>query len=293
MLDFKVIDISDREWINGILKKSDYRGCEYCFANNMAWRRLYDTKICRYKDFYISCSFKEGLAFTFPAGEGDFVELIGVLKEFSEMRGFPLVIGSVSQERLSFFEENYHNQYRVSSSEDSSDYIYETEDLINLSGKKYHAKRNHLKKFYEAGGIFLEMTEDDFDECITFAAENYNSDNAYDDESRVAEQFAINEFFTHFRELGLSGGILRLGGRIVGFTIGERLNSDTFVIHIEKADKDINGSFAAINNEFLKFKGKDCKYVNREEDMGLPGLRKAKRSYYPAFMNEKRVVSFC
>ncbi len=292
MLDFKIIELSDRQWINELLKLSDFRGCEYNFSNNLAWHRLYETQICRYKDFYISCSRKYGMRFTFPAGRGDYKDLFLTLKKEAEEENSPLIVSSVTNDKLALFEELFPDMYTVSCDEADSDYIYEAEKLQTLSGKKYHQKRNHLARFHENNWEYHDMTEKDFDECIEFAAKSYNLDNAYDDESRVAEQFAINTFMTCFGELELKGGVITVDGRLEAFTIGDGINSDTFDIHIEKANADIQGAYAAINNEFAKSAANGYTYINREEDLGLEGLRKSKHSYHPAFMLQKNVVTF-
>lgn len=107
MLEFKVIELSDKPWIDSLLKISDFRGCEYCFANNMAWRRMHDTRITRFKDFYISCSFDGGIYFTFPAGGGDYAEVLGEMKRFAEANGSPLVIDSVTPDLFPVFKEKF------------------------------------------------------------------------------------------------------------------------------------------------------------------------------------------
>jgi len=291
-MEFKVIELSDRDWIAELLKISNFRGCEYNFSNNFAWHRLYDTTICRYKDFYISRSMKYGLRFTFPAGGGDYKDLFIALKKEAEKLDSPLVVSSVTDENLRLFEELFPGEYTVSCDEADSDYIYDAEKLRTLSGKKYHQKRNHLARFYENNWEYSEMTEKDFDECIEFAVNSYNLNKAYDDESAVAEQYAINTFMNHFGELELRGGVIRVDGKVEGFTIGDRINTDTFDIHIEKANASIQGAYAAINNEFAKSAAAGYAYINREEDLGLEGLRKSKRSYYPVIMLRKNIVTF-
>lgn len=292
MFDFRKIDISDKPWITELLRKSDFRGCEYSFANNMAWHRLYETKICRYKDFYISCSEKDGLHFTFPAGEGDYKEVLTLLRKYAEERGVPFVVSSVLTENLPLFEEYFPDEYTVENDESGNDYIYLAENLRELRGKKYHGKRNHLKRFYENDWSYSKMTERDFDECIEFAVKSYNENMSYDDESSVGEQFAINTFFNNFDALDLRGGVIRVGGKLEGFTIGSRINSDTMDIHVEKANAAINGAYTAIMNEFAKAESADFTYINREEDLGLEGLRRSKRSYCPEFMLVKNTVIF-
>lgn len=292
MFDFRKIELSDAAWIRPILAMSDFRGCEYNFANNLAWHRYYETVICRYKDFYISSSQKYGLCFTFPAGKGDYRELFVNLRKYAEERNEPLRISSVLPENVSLFEDFFPGEYTVSADEDGFDYIYTAEKMRTLAGKKLHSKRNHLKKFYENDWSYSQLTEKDFDECIEYAVLTYNKNDSYTVESSVGEQYAINILFNHFGELGLRGGVIRVGGKVEGFTIGSRTNSDTLDIHIEKATADIAGAYTAVMNEFAKHESLDVEYINREEDMGLEGLRRSKRSYYPEFQIIKNTITF-
>lgn len=293
MLEFKDIALSDREWINSLLAKSDFMGCEYSFANNMAWRRLGNTKICRYKDFYISCSFDNGMPIvTFPSGEGDYKDLVSKLKEYSQSLGYQLVISSVNNQKLALFNEIFPNEFTAEKDDSNFDYIYNANDLIELKGKKYHQKRNHLSKFNENNWSFEPITKDNQDECIELSVISYNDKQSYDNLSSVSEQYAINTFFNNFNELGLKGGLIRIDKKVVAFSIGEKINSNTLCIHIEKAIPEIQGAYAAINNEFAKYAANNCTYINREEDLGIEGLRKSKRSYYPCFMLEKSVLTF-
>lgn len=299
MFDFRQIELADKERIDGCLAVSDFRGCEYSFANNLAWRRLADTLIDFKDDFYISCSFYDGDPyFTFPsgvalddAGKEKYTELFSELKKYTEDLGKPFAVSSVSAENLPWLEEIYGDTIEVRADRDSFDYIYNSEDLINLSGKKYHGKRNHIKRFKERDWSFKLIDESDFDECTAFAAGFYNG--AEDkDFSAVVEQYAIYTFFKNFDHLGLVGGALYCDGEMAGFTIGERLNSDTFDVHIEKARADIQGAYPTLCNEFAKAAASRFRYVNREEDLGLEGLRRSKLSYRPAFLQEKYTVLF-
>lgn len=293
MLKFRKINIKDGKWIKKLLGKSDFMACEYSFANNIAWERLNDSQICRYKDFYIVGFVRDGVgSFSFPAGDGDYYDVINQLREYSRNLGATTEINFVPNNKLEFLNEIFSNEFSVVKSADSSDYIYNASDLIELKGKKYNKKRNHLNKFQRYSWEFSPITSKDFDECIEFSARTYNSQKGYNSHSSVAEQYAIHTFFKYFKELDLEGGILRVDGELVAFTLGERLNSNTFCVHIEKANTEYLGVYAAINNEFAKYAAKDFKYINREEDLGIEGLRKAKRSYYPVFMLEKNTLKF-
>lgn len=300
MFDFREIKPEDKDWINEKLAISDFRGCEYSFANNLAWRRLNNTLITSHGDFYISCSFFDGQPFiTFPTGvvcdeqgREKYIKLFGELQKFMSDKGKPLIVSSVTSDNLSWIKDYYGQKIMVTADRDGFDYIYSAADLAELKGKKYHGKRNHIKRFKENNWSIEPLTAEYFDECTAFAAEFYNNNDSYDDFSAVVEQYAIHTYFSNFDMLGLKGAVLRLDGKIVGFTIGEKLNSDTFVVHIEKAVGEIQGSYPTICNEFVKMYAADLKYVNREEDLGIEGLRKSKLSYHPEFLLEKYTVKF-
>ncbi len=294
MFDFREIQLSDKPWIDELLAKSDYMGCEYSFANNVAWKRLSDSVISRYKDFYlISSQDDNNVYLTYPAGDGDILELISAFSKYCNDLGKRFVLSSVTSQNLEFVKENLGDKIEnIKSNPDYYDYIYNAEDLINLRGKKYHSKRNHISIFKKQSWEYKSLTPDLFDDCIEFVTESYNKKANTDDYSAVVEQFAINTFFSNFEYMNLLGGVLFQNDRIVGVTIGEKLNSNTLVVHIEKALSDVNGAYPTLCNEFAKANAFDLKYINREEDLGIEGLRKSKRSYKPCFQLEKHSVIF-
>ena len=295
MLEFRDIDISDKERINTALKFSGFMGCEYSFANNMAWKRLAESKITFFQDYYITCAFAADdniPAVSFPAGYGDFRELVSELKAFSNNLGAPLRFCSVTDSQLEMFNELYRGQFECELDRDGSDYIYNASDLINLSGKKYHSKRNHLARFKELDYEFSQIAENDIYGCIAFLTETYNNKSSEQDHSYIAEQYAINTFFTYFNELDLKGGLIKINGKTAAVTLGEEIGGDTFCVHIEKADTSHNGIYTGINNLFAAEFASDCRYINREEDLGLEGLRKSKLSYKPAFLLNKYIITF-
>lgn len=299
MFEFRKISFEDKDWINCALKVSDFKGAEYCFANNMAWQRLNDTLICRYGDFYISCSFYNGEPYvTFPSGvetdesgKNKYLNLFSELKHFFNSQGKIFRLCSVTESNLDWLKQAYGDSIEIEYNRDSSDYIYYSSDLISFKGKKFHGKRNHLKRFMENDWSYEPIVSSNLDECLAYTTQNYNSKEALDF-SAVVEQYAINFFFTYMDKLDLKGGAIRCNGKIAGVSIGEKLNSDTFVVHIEKADSNINGAYPAICNQFITTNAADIKYVNREEDMGLEGLRKSKLSYNPVFLLDKYTLTF-
>lgn len=287
-LDFSEICINDREWILPVLQQSNFQSCEYSFANNLAWRRLADSQICRYDDLYFLRSFDEGKPrYTFPAGNGDVGKLVELMSEDAAKYSEKLHLVTVLKPCVDRLREMYGDKVTAEADRASFDYIYLADKLISLSGKKYHGKRNHIANFKKSDWEYRTLDESMFYDCIAFSAEEFNAAAAYTSHSAVAEQFAIDMFFKYYKQLELKGGALYQNGKMVGFTIGERLNSDTFVIHIEKALHDVQGAYPTLFNEFIKKEAQGYKYINREDDVGIEGLRKSKLSYHPEYFLEK------
>ena len=207
-------------------------------------------------------------------------------KEWFVENNLPFMFKGVSEEVKERMESLCPGRYVFTHDRDNSEYVYTTESLITLSGKKLRQKKNHLNQFrmqysnYE----YLPITPDLFDECRETAAKWVET---HHEEGIEDELAAINNLFDHWEELGLQGGLIKLFGLVEAFSIGERLNERTALIHIEKANPDIRGLYQAINNEFVRHTYADTEFINREEDMGLPGLRKAKESYHPDHFAEK------
>ena len=174
-----------------------------------------------------------------------------------------------------------------------ADYVYETEKLATLAGKKLHGKRNHINKFMKLYPDWSYESIDDgnVEECFQMALKWRNLNGCDDDTEKNAEMCVTLNSLRLYKELGLRGGILRVNGEIAAFSLGEPVCSDTFVVHIEKAFADIEGAYPMINQQFVQHECMDYTYVNREDDAGSEGLRKAKLSYRPAFMVDKGIVT--
>ena len=206
----------------------------------------------------------------------------------------PFRMYNVTPDNFACMEQWYPDRFQIEYNEDVADYVYESEKLATLSGKKLHSKRNHINKFkavYEGRWSYEPITKDNLEECFQMALKWRNENGCEDDEEKNAEICVTLNSLRLFEELELVGGVLKVDGEIAAFTIGEPICEDTFVVHIEKAFADIDGAYTMINQQFVQHACMDYKYVNREEDTGAEGLRKAKRSYRPVFMVEKGVVT--
>lgn len=293
-LRFKKIEMSDREQAMECLSRSGFRGCEYTFGNNFVWRNIYDIEVCFAEGFYF-CKQNSGknTRFIFPAGNDDIEKAVYLMKDYTFNNDLPLrfIANKDTAEKIS----QLFDDCSVTLNRDYCDYIYNADDLENLSGKKYHAKRNHLNRFYENNWSFEPITPDNIPECMDFLTlwKNENiveSDNEL--QSKLNELSVTECSLRYFEQLGYSGGVLRVDGEIQGFTVGEKSAENCFVVHIEKALRKYQGSYAAINREFVKSLNGRYEYINREDDAGSENLRKAKLSYKPVFLEEKFDVCF-
>jgi hypothetical protein len=180
-------------------------------------------------------------------------------------------------------------QLVITGDRDNYDYVYHSKDLIELKGRKYHSKKNHINSFLRnySNYQYIPLTTEWVSRCIETQIEWCKKKGCDDDPMLKGERDAIIEVLTHWNELKLTGGLISIDGKVEAFSFGEQLNSDTAVIHVEKANPDIRGVYPVINQKFCENAWNHLVYINREEDMGLEGLRKAKESYCPVKMVEK------
>lgn len=300
-LNFQRIEITDKEHAEECLRRSDFRGSEYTFGNNFVWRKAYNVEICFYENFYFM---KQGTGddtrFVYPAGgSGDIDEaryVVGLIREYAEENALPLEI--IANKDMTDNIAAAFTKSRVKQQRDYYDYVYLAEELENLKGKKFHSKRNHLNRFYENDWSFEPLTSENIPECIEMNKlwRSENIDNCAvskeESQSKIEELCVVECSFKHFDELKYTGGVLRVNGEVQAFTFGEPSADNCFVVHVEKALRKYQGAYTAINREFVKSLNGRYEYINREEDTGSEGLRKAKLSYNPVFMEEKFQISF-
>ncbi|MDD5935664.1 MAG: phosphatidylglycerol lysyltransferase domain-containing protein [Clostridiales bacterium] len=288
MINFRAIELSDREWIEAILKKANLMGCEYTFVNNYIWGTQYQLEIANVNGFYCTRSGMEEVIYGFPIGEGNLAEVIRLLEEDAKERNVPFVMKGMLAEHVTLLDLICPGEFEITTSRDDSDYIYSVEKLSKLSGKKLHGKRNHIARFKDnEDWQYEKLTEENMKDCLEMNRKWCENNNCLDNISLKHEACAVKKAFRHFKALNLVGGLLRLNGEVVAYTIGEPLSDNTFVIHIEKAFSEIQGAYPMINQQFVLHECQDYEYVNREEDLGEEGLRKAKLSYYPEILLDK------
>ena len=213
-------------------------------------------------------------------------EVVQILEEYASATRQPLRITSLPHCAIELMRSSGNIKYAFAASRDTADYIYNTADLQQLPGRKYQPKRNHLNRFNDFYDWTYEpLTTAHKDECLRL--ENDWQSHHHEDDTISAEQLAIVRAFDNFEALGLAGGAIRIGGRLAAFTYGSPVNDEVFDIHVEKADTSFEGIFPAINRCFAQTIPDRYRYINREEDMGLDGLRRSKLSYHPAALEDK------
>ncbi len=309
MIDFKNIELEDKEWVDRLLSYSDYRATEFNFSVLFIWKDVFSTRIGRFKDFLIvrfAPKDSNEIRYFFPAGRGDYREVIGEIMADAKSMQASFMLVSVLEEQKTILQELFPGRFSYTSNRNSFDYIYLAENLITLKGKKYQSKRNFASRFKSnPNWSYEEIVPGNTEECLKMNAEWCRLYGCLQDPSMQQESCSVRSALKNFEALGLKGGLLRLDGNIVAFTIGEKLNSDTFLVHIEKAFAHVTGAYPAISQLFLQHQmatpyamGTDVtpetvgfKYVNREDDTGDENLRKAKMQYHPVFLIEKYIVA--
>lgn len=295
-IEFKKIELTDKELISHFFAHHTSRSCERTFTNVYLWARFYDVTFAVVEDSLVfKNESEEGCSFAYPAGEPEHVKrAVDVLTEYSRERDVPFKMYNVTPDNFAYLEQWYPDRFQIEYNEDVADYVYESEKLATLSGKKLHSKRNHINKFkalYDGRWTYEPVTAENVEECFQMALKWRDQNGCEDDPEKRGEICVTMNALRLFEELELKGGILKIDGEVVAFTIGEPVCSDTFVVHIEKAFADVEGAYPMINQQFVQHECGDYLYVNREEDTGAEGLRKAKLSYRPVFMVEKGGVT--
>lgn len=312
MFEFKKIELSDKEWVDQLLQYADYGATEFNFTVLFIWKEVFCTRIARYKDFLIVRFCPQGSSDTrqaryfFPSGRGDYKDVVEKMMEDARSLDAQFVLLSVLEEQKAILEELFPGKFSFEANRNSYDYIYLAENLITLKGKKYQSKRNFVSRFKNNNNwSYEEITPATTQECLQMSKEWCALYGCGEDTSMLQESCSVKSALENFEPLGLKGGLLRAEGRIVAFTVGEKLNSDTFLVHIEKAFADITGAYPAISQMFLQHNMKVAYvpgmeptteeigfvYVNREDDAGDESLRNAKLQYHPVHLIEKYIAT--
>lgn len=288
-MNFNDIKVEDCSWVRPLLRENPTKSCEYAFVNIYMWKRIYNTKIARFEDYLVARSEMKRLHYLFPAGHGDRKRVIEAILADAEEVGKEPVLFSLTEAQTQEVDALFPGVFVFERPRGDTDYLYNTEDLANLPGKKYQKKRNHCSRFERDNPdwSFAEITRDVMDEVCEF---NNHWCRLYDnrgDEGIEEEHRAIELVCRHYEELKIKGGYIRANGQVVAFSFGSALSDEVFVTHVEKALYDITGAYAIINREMARRFGNGYAYINRENDLDEEGLREAKLSYHPALLEDK------
>lgn len=279
-LNFRQLLTCDKQFIDSILRSSDKRFCEYTFGNMFCWGSRHDMLIACTENGFVTGT-PEKSRFNFPAGT-DSLEIVKCLLQNFEN----LTLTCLSESEANLLKAEY-DCFEITEQKDRFDYIYQTEKLQTLSGKKLAAKRNHINAFLAQSSFETKpITEGSIPLLFEFN-KKWCMGLCDSGGSLHAEMCAVQTGLENFSALGFYGLILYRGDEICGYSYGEPINSDTFCVHVEKADAEVRGAYQLINREFAKAFGDGFEYFNREDDAGDEGLRKAKLSYYPTDIGRK------
>lgn len=291
MIEFRPVRLEDRATIERFTMSSDITNCDLSFANMFCWQEVYHSAWAIVDGFLVIRFHIDGgdrLGYMQPVGEGDCARIIPALREDAHAHGQRLRIIGLTDRGREMIRQMHIGQFAFESDRALEDYVYAADDLRNLPGRRYQPKRNHINRFMAEYSDYRyeELTPDRFDECMQLEREWRRNHEGHTSEL-CAEQRAMQRAFAHFAELGMTGGCIYVGERMVAFTYGSAVNDHTFDTHVEKADTDYDGAFTVINCLFARHLPERFTLINREEDLGIEGLRRAKLSYHPAIIQHK------
>ena len=291
MIAFKPFRLEDKYIYERFLFDDGEHGCECSFANRYLWGRqraaiLHDHMVM------FSQSDRRGI-YPYPLGHGDKRKVLDAIIADADERGIDCRITGLGADARQTLEEYYPGKFRFHCDRDSYDYVYNIDDLADLKGRRYQRKRNHYNRFRSTfpDHAVEPLRTDHLPRVKQMIDQWYEAKlREKPDADYHMEQSAIEKALEHYQALGLEGLVLLNGKSVMAVTLGSRMAEDTFDVHFEKARSDVDGAYTAINCEFARYirnKYPQIRFLNREEDMGLEGLRKAKESYLPHHMVEK------
>lgn len=293
MIEFKSVALTDRELLTSYIYPGNRRDNNLSFANLCCWQFLTCSSFAVLDNQLVLrfCFPDEKTVYALPGGEKEGNSVIRKLAHQAMEENIPLYLYGNVPDMVMELENEFPGVFEYRKDRDHFDYLYLRHDLAELKGKDYQAKRNHVNKFKKTYDYrYTPMTAEMIADCISMYDKWCEDRRCEEDRSLEYEQQALKYGMEHFCELGLSGGVLWVEGEIIAFTFGAPVNHDTFCVHAEKALVAYEGAYNTVNREFASHLPEHFTYINREEDLGVPGLRKAKLSYRPAFLLEKGVA---
>jgi hypothetical protein len=288
--EFKPIELEDRDMIQEILGRYEPQTSEWTFTNLFIWRSHYGSQWSVHRDWLLVLCTTDtnGFCALQPVGPPSRLEVVRMLLNFLQEEKKEKEPRIERADQLLVSEIQQATGLIIEPTRDHFDYVYRSEDLIGLAGRKYHSKRNHISKFERNhSATYAPLSNDHVKGCLELAEEWCEFRRCEEDMNLLDEWEAVREALKHSADLRMQGGVIVIENRVEAFALGELLNRQTAVVHIEKANPQIPELYAVINQQFCERSWPDVTYVNREQDLGEPGLRKAKLSYQPDHLAEK------
>ncbi|MBR6772429.1 MAG: DUF2156 domain-containing protein [Clostridia bacterium] len=289
-MDFKKVTLDDLSEIRSCVFAAKCLACDFSPANLFIWQCIYKNEIRIEDGFLFRRSLSKGGSprYTFPVGKGDVGAALEKIAADAKSFGSPLFLSGLTDEQKDLLSVLLPSEsFEFTPRRDRADYIYSAEKLATLSGKKYHSKRNFINRFnltYGARAEIAPITAKDIPEVAEYSRIWCEANGCRHGEGLEEEACAISTALKNWESLELTGALLRLDGKVCAFNFASPLTEDTADVHVEKADDCIEGAYAVINNALAKMLYPKYRFLNREEDLGLPGLRQAKESYRPEIL---------
>jgi hypothetical protein len=296
MLNFKQIELTDKKEIEDCLASNTYRSCDFSFTNMWAWAVKFKTMFA-VKQRTLFLRFSETDRRTYymlPIGKMPLKEALSEIMADAGRQNAPFLLKGVTPRMREAIEEAMPDVFDYMHDRNNDEYLYYSEKLIQLTGKKLQSKRNHINRFKKENPdweYYPVTTHEEAMACLRMLKEWESLKNLPDDDRSLEYDYMATKLMLQNIDcLNLKAGAIRVNGKLVAFSVGERLTDDTFVVHVEKAFGEINGAYAIINQQFIEHEAAGFTYINREEDMGLEALRKAKLSYYPDILLQEHIL---
>ncbi len=288
MLDLQHLKTEHKALIEKYIPESCRKMCDFSFGNLFCWSAKEHTEFCEKDGFlFLRSTFNGVTSYAFPWGSGDVRKALDEIVQDASERDADLSFYCVSDEQLELLKNHFGNKLIFKEQRDYFDYIYLSENLAALKGRKFHSKKNHVNSFCKRNDyLFEEINECNIKECLEFS-HSWFMDNE-STQTLEAERQVIDLAFKKYSQLGFYGAVIKVDGKIVAFCLGEPMaDGETFCVHFEKASEKFSNAYAALNKFFAERLVSKYKYINREDDAGVEGLRKAKLSYQPEFLVKK------
>ncbi|MGN0396044.1 MAG: DUF2156 domain-containing protein [Coprococcus sp.] len=311
-MEFVKPDFNNIDLLKEYLSDSSIRDCSFCIGNIILWSEFYKAQFSIVEDMLVFFTKEEGMpsSFTFPIGKNKDFEndledkeyriaskkAFDIICDYFDEHNIPIALHCVTPAIYRLINSWYPDTYTYEQDRDSYNYIYTVDKLSHLSGQKLHGKRNHINSFLKKypDYVYEDVNSDNIHDCLyvlkQWIRRHQNTDNKNALAEYQYEYKIIEASLNNMDRLNMKGGLIRIDGVPVAFTIGEPICRDTYDIHFEKADDSIQGLYQIINREFVSRNLSEYTYVNREDDLGIEGLRKSKLSYYPDILYENGII---